>query len=38
MRLAQDAAVRGGDGKNRKLQVVGMTPSTFKRKALIDPL
>jgi hypothetical protein len=23
MRLAHDAAVRGGDGKNRKFQIVG---------------
>jgi hypothetical protein len=26
MRLAHDAAVRGGDGKNRKLQIVGNAP------------
>jgi hypothetical protein len=26
MRWAHDAAVRGSDGKNRKLQIVGMTP------------
>jgi hypothetical protein len=32
MRLAQDAAVRGGDGKNRKLQIVGMTPFWILRK------
>jgi hypothetical protein len=24
MRLAHDAAVRGGDGENRKLQIVGI--------------
>jgi hypothetical protein len=32
MRLAQDAAVRGGDGKNRKLRI-GLTP--FRRR--IEP-
>jgi len=30
MRLAQDVVVRDGDGKSRKLQIVGMTP--FQRR------
>jgi hypothetical protein len=37
MRWAQDAAVRGGDGKNRKLQIVGMTSFWTLRKNWPQP-
>jgi hypothetical protein len=32
MRSAHDAAVRVGDGKNRKLQIAGLTPFWILKK------